>query len=155
MEWRRATILVSAVAALEFVLLAAAAVALLGNPLSGHFKAEAAAAAAPLTRKTEAPSPKKQPALPRNDVSVIVLNAGGRSGAAAVAAAQVRSRGYLVASVGNTAHQAPTHTLVMYRPGFAAEAARFARDLHIRVVSPLDGMRPAELMGAHLVMLVG
>lgn len=141
-------------AALEFVLLAAAAVALLGNPLSGHFNAEAAAAAAPPVRKTEAPSPKRA-ALPRNDISVIVLNAGGRSGAAAAAAAKVRARGYLVSSVGNAAHQEPTQTLVMYRPGFAIEGARFARDLHIRVVSPLDGMRPAELMGAHLVMLVG
>lgn len=154
MEWRRATILVSAVAALEFVLLAAAAMALLGNPLAGHFKAEAAAAAAPPVRKTEAPAPKRA-ALPRDDVSVIVLNAGGRSGAAAAAADQVRARGYMVASVGNAAHQDPTQTLVMYRPGFAIEAARFARDLHIRVVSPLDGMRPGELMGAHLVMLVG
>ena len=37
--------LVTVVAAIEFVLLAAAGVALLGNPLAGHFKAEAAAAA--------------------------------------------------------------------------------------------------------------
>jgi hypothetical protein len=43
----------------------------------------------------------------------------------------------------------------MYRPGYAAEAARLAHDLHVRIVSPLDGMRPAQLMGAHLVLILG
>src|ERR671933_1449596 len=127
MEWRRATILVSAVAALEFVLLTAAAMALLGNPLAGHFRAEAAAAAAPPVRKAEAPTPKKA-ALRRDEVSVIVLNSGGRTGAAAAAADRVRARGYMVASVGNATHSEPTQTLVMYRRGFDAEAARLARD---------------------------
>src|SRR5207247_3033591 len=44
-RWRHATIVVTLVAALEFVLLAAAGIALLGNPLSGRFKAETASAA--------------------------------------------------------------------------------------------------------------
>jgi LytR cell envelope-related transcriptional attenuator len=153
MEWRRATIWMTAVAALEFVLLAAAGVALLGNPLAGHFKAEAAAAAAPRLRAAHRQVPQKA-TLARRETSVIVLNGGGRSGAAAAAADQVRARGYLVASVGNATGTTP-HTLVMYRSGFAAEGARLAHDLHVRVVSPLDGMRPAQLLGAHLVLLVG
>ncbi|MFL5964924.1 MAG: LytR C-terminal domain-containing protein [Gaiellaceae bacterium] len=153
MEWRRATMLVTVVAAIEFVLLAAAGVALLGNPLAGHFKAEAAAAAAPRLRSTH-PRLQQKAALARSETSVIVLNGGGRSGAAAAAAEQVRARGYLVGSVGNAAATTP-NTLVMYRPGFAAEGARLARDLHVRVVSPLDGMRPAQLLGAHLVLLLG
>jgi hypothetical protein len=48
-----------------------------------------------------------------------------------------------------------THTLVMYRPDYGSEAARLARDLHIRVVSPLDGMRVSQLAGAHLVVILG
>jgi hypothetical protein len=48
-----------------------------------------------------------------------------------------------------------THTLVMYRPGFGSEGARLARDLRIRVVSPLDGMSVGQLAGAHLVVVLG
>ena len=155
MEWRRATILVTAVAALEFILLAAAGVALLGNPLAGHFKAEAAAAAAPRVRTTPR-APVQKATLARAETSVIVLNAGSRSGAAAAAADGLRSRGYMVASVGNaTTHGSTTRTLVMYRAGYEAEAHRLAHDLHVRVVSPLDGMRPNQLLGAHLVLLIG
>ena len=141
------------VAALEFVLLAAAGVALLGNPLAGHFKAEAAKAAEPRVRVAQPSAPQKA-RLKRSETSVIVLNGGSRAGAAAAAAARVRARGYLVASVGNATGPSP-QTLVMYRPGFAAEGARLAHDLHVRVVSPLDGMRPAQLLGAHLVLIVG
>jgi hypothetical protein len=43
----------------------------------------------------------------------------------------------------------------MYRPGYAAEGARLGHDLHVRVIRPLDGMRTAKLMGAHLVLIVG
>ena len=43
----------------------------------------------------------------------------------------------------------------MYRPGYAAEGARLGRDLHVRLVRPLDGMRPSQLMGSHLVLIVG
>ena len=41
---------------------------------------------------------------------------------------------------------APRHdyarSLVMFRPGFAPEARRLARDLKIRIVGPLDGLGP-------------
>ena len=46
-------------------------------------------------------------------------------------------------------------TIVMYRAGYEAEAARLARDLRVRVVRPLDGLRPAQLMGSHLVLILG
>jgi hypothetical protein len=45
--------------------------------------------------------------------------------------------------------------VVMYRPGYAAEGARLARDMRVRVVRPLDGMRPSQLLGAHVVLIVG
>ena len=66
-------IVMTGVAALEFVLLAAAGVALLGNPLAGHFKAEAAKAAEPRVRAAQPRAPQKA-TLTRSETSVIVLN---------------------------------------------------------------------------------
>jgi LytR cell envelope-related transcriptional attenuator len=155
-RWRTATIAMSVVAAIEFVALAVLGVALLGNPLASHLEARAAAAAAPRVRAVASPRPKaSQAKLARSRTSVIVLNGGGRTGAAAAEAQAVRQRGYVVASVGNAAHMDYTHTLVMYRPGFGPEGARLAHDLHVGVVSPLDGMRVSRLAGAHLVLILG
>jgi len=151
-RWRSATIVVTFVATVEFVLLAAAGVALLGNPLAGSFKAEAASAAPAHATK---PSKPTHPTLPRGEVSVIILNGNGQGGAAAAAAARVTRHGYLIGSVGNAAHPNDGRTVVMYRPGYDLEAKRLARDLHVRVVSPLDGMRTSQLMGSHLVLLLG
>ncbi|HZC28381.1 MAG TPA: LytR C-terminal domain-containing protein, partial [Gaiellaceae bacterium] len=145
----------SVVAAIEFVGLAAFGVALVGNPLSNHLEGRAAAAAAPPAR-TSSPRPRASDAkLPRGETSVIVLNGGGRAGAAAAEAQLVRRRGYVVSSVGNATRTDYTNTLVMYRPGLGAEGARLARDLHIRSVAPLDGMRVSQLAGAHLVVVLG
>jgi LytR cell envelope-related transcriptional attenuator len=151
-SWRKATIAVTVFAALEFVLLAGAGVALLGSPLTHHLKAEAAAAARPGVRTAPPTGP---PRLARAQTAVIVLNGNGRTGAAGTAADRVRQRGYLVANVGNAARSDYTRTLVMYRRGYAAEGARLAHDLHVHLVTPLDGMRPGALMGAHLVLVVG
>ena len=151
--WRRATIAVSAIAAFELVLLAGVAIVLLGNPLAGHLRASAAAAAAP-PKRTAANTPAKRAVLPRNEISVMVLNGNGRAGAAHAAADRVQSRGYLLGNVGN----APTITprsLVMFRPGYETEARRLGRDLRVRIVRPLDGMRPRQLLGAHLVLIIG
>jgi hypothetical protein len=43
----------------------------------------------------------------------------------------------------------------MYRAGYRAEGARLARDLRVSIVGPLDGLRPADLLGAQLVVVVG
>jgi hypothetical protein len=43
----------------------------------------------------------------------------------------------------------------MYRPGFEGEAKRLGRDLRIRHVTPLDGMRIRDLQGAHVALVVG
>jgi hypothetical protein len=43
----------------------------------------------------------------------------------------------------------------MYRRGFEGEAQRLARDLGVKVVSPLDGVRPKQLHGAHTVLILG
>jgi hypothetical protein len=153
-QWRRAAIVMSVIAAIELVGLVGLGVALLGNPLATHLEARAAAASAP--RVAASPRPRASEAhLPRSETSVMVLNGGAANGAAAAEAARLRAYGYLVGSVGNAARMDYTHTLVMYRPGFGPEGARLAHDLHVRVVSPLDGIRVGRLDGSHLVVVLG
>jgi hypothetical protein len=149
--WRRATIAVSAIATLELVALAAVAIAVLGNPL-GHLQASAAVAAP--RERAALPASAAKATLERGETSVMVLNGNGRAGAAHAVAEKVRARGYLLGNVGNASRTTP-RTLVMYRPGHAAEGARLARDMRVRIVRPLDGMRPAQLLGAHVVLIVG
>ncbi len=151
--WRRATIAVTLFAAVEFVVLAGVGMAFLGNPLANHFRASAARAGTPLHRDTT-PVPAKKASLARNQVSVMVLNGNGQAGAAHAAADRVQGKGYLVGSVGN-AREASPRTLIMYRPGFAAEGVRLGRDLRVRLVRPLDGLNPSQLMGSHLVLILG
>ena len=151
--WRRATIAVSAVAAFELLLLAAIGIMVFGNPLATHIRESAAAAATPPKRSTAAPAPKKA-LLARNEISVMVLNGNGQAGAAHAAADRVQARGYLLGNVGNASSTTP-HTLVMFRPGYEGEARRLAHDLHVGIVRPLDGMRPSQLLGAHLVLILG
>ena len=151
--WRRATIAVTAFAAVELIVLAAVGMALLGNPLADHFRESAAQAGTP-RKRADNPAPAKKAGLERGEVSVMVLNGNGIAGAAHTAADRVVSRGYLVGNVGNAPEQSP-RTLVMYRPGYEAEGARLARDLRVRVVRPLDGLRPAQLTGSHVVLILG
>jgi hypothetical protein len=151
--WRRATIAVSAIATIELIALAAMAVALLGNPLSTHLRETAAAAGTPRVR-TAQPAPAQKPALPRTDTYVMVLNGGGQAGAAHAAAERVSARGYQLGQIGNAAGDTP-RTLIMYRPGYAGEGARLGRDLRVRIVRPLDGMSTTQLLGAHLVLIMG
>ena len=85
----------------------------------------------------------------------MVLNGNGRTGAAAAASEQVRGHGYRLGQVTNAPRSDYARSLVMFRPGFRGEAERLARDLRIRIVAPLDGMRPAELGGAHTAIILG
>ena len=151
--WRRATIAVSAVAAVELLLLSIVGIALFGKPLLHHFESSAASAATPPQRAAAKPAPSK-PMLPRSEVVVMVLNGNGQAGAAHAAADRVQAKGYLLGNVGNAPRIMP-HSLVMFRPGFAGEGRRLARDLHVRISRPLDGMRPSHLLGAHLVLILG
>src|SRR5262249_49837050 len=128
------------------------AILLFGKPLLHHFTASGAAAATAPKRSTK-PLPAKK-ILPRNEVSVMVLNGNGTAGAAHAAADRVQARGYLLGNVGN-APSITRHSPVLYRPGFTAEGRRLARDLHVRIVRPLDGMRPSQLLGSHLVLILG
>jgi hypothetical protein len=154
--WRTAAVVASAVAAVELVVLLVLGVALLAKPVAAHVRkaAEARVFAPPKPAK-----PKRQPVgaprLGRGDTSVLVLNGNGRTGAAAVEAANVRAKGYRISSVGDAGRRDYRRSLVMYRPGFAAEGRRLAKDLQIRVVGPLDGIGRRAMAGAHVVVVVG
>jgi hypothetical protein len=69
----------------------------------------------------------------------------------------LRSLRYQVAGVSDAARRDFPRTIVMFRPGFRGEADRLAKDLGMTVsrAVPLDGMRPGELSGAQLVLIVG
>ena len=88
-------------------------------------------------------------------MKVVVLNGNGRQGAAAVAASRVSRKGYRIGLVANAPSHAYVTSLVMYRRGFEGEAQRLGRDLGVKVISPLDGVRPAQLQGAHAVLILG
>ena len=63
--------------------------------------------------------------------------------------------GYTIGTVGNAPRSDFTRTLVMYRRGYQPEAMRLARDLNLKIVGPLDGLRPADMLGAHVALIVG
>ena len=155
--WRTATLVASTVAALELVLLLVLAITLLAEPVAQRVTRTAEARAfAPVTPKPAKPTAKAaEPRLSRAQLSVIVLNGGSQTGAAASTAEQTRSLGYTIGGVGNAPRSDYTRSLVMYRKGYAAEAARLARDLKLKIVAPLDGLTPAELLGAHVAVVVG
>jgi hypothetical protein len=157
--WRTATIVASAVAALELAFLVA-----LGLPMLGRAVAEDVRSAA--ETHVLAPAPKPAPAsakaeeapaapLPRADTSVVVLNGNGRTGAAGAAADRVHELGYLVAGTGNAGRSDYARTIVMFRPGRKAEAQRLAKDVGAKVVGPLDGLRLRDLMGAQVAIILG
>ena len=91
---------------------------------------------------------------PRSKTVVLVLNGNGRAGAAASAASRVHSRGYKIGQVTNAPELVP-RSIVMYKPGFAGEGRRLGRDLHVTLVTPLDGMRARDLGHAQVVFILG
>jgi hypothetical protein len=158
--WRLAAFIAGLVAAVELLILLAIGGGALAGAIADRLDMAAKKhALAPAAKPKPAPATRKQaaakPELPRRKTVVRVLNGNGRSGAAAGAASQVRSRGYKIGFVGNAAHTGFAQSLVMYKPGFAGEAQRFARDLRIRRVGPLDGVRPRSLGRAHIVFILG
>ena len=152
--WRTVAVFAASVATLE--LLGLIALGMIALPLVSS------ADARPAVARKAAPAPKKRvrpaapvPQLSRTRTAVLVLNRNGRTGAAAAAAETVKGLRYRIRAVGNAPSQDFTRSVVMYRPGRQAEATRLARDLRIATVSPLDGLRPADLRGAHVALIVG
>lgn len=162
--WRRATLVASLVAAVELVALLALAFLLLAKPLSHAIahRATATALAAPAKKKAapvvrhlaKAPAIGK-PKLTRAQSTVLVLNGNGRAGAAHTIAAQLQHLGYTIRGAGNAPRSDYATSVVMFRPGYAAEAHRLAHDAHTSVVGALDGIAVATLHGAKLVFILG
>jgi hypothetical protein len=154
--WRTATLIASAVAAIELVILVALGVVLLAKPVSEHVQQAAQKKVfAPVKAKPLVATPVGKPKLTRAATSVIILNGNGRAGAAAQGAASVQRLGYTIGTVGNAPRTDFTRTLVMFRPGYRPEAVRLAADLKVKIVGPLDGLRPRDMMGAHVALVVG
>jgi hypothetical protein len=157
LRWRRATIFASGVAVVELLALVAVGVVILAPRVSRHVQERAVQTAAARPKPVAPVLPRVVAAvarLPRAETSVLVLNGNGRAGAATAGAARLTALGYVVGGVGDAPHMLP-RTTIMYRPGYRGEGERLARDLHVRVVGPLDGMRPAQLLGAHLALILG
>ena len=157
--WRTAAYVAVAVAAVELLLLCLIG----GGKLVGwasnrvqlaaekHALAPVKQAHQTVARKP-APTPVAKHA--RSKTVVLVLNGNGRTGAAASAASRVHSRGYKIGTVTNAPELVP-RSIVMYRPGFAGEGRRLGKDLGVKLVTPLDGMRPRELGRADVVFILG
>jgi hypothetical protein len=157
--WRARAFLAAGIAALELLVILVISFALVAKPLSHRMQRAAAAKKAPPAAATPARArhakPPQHAMLSRGETSVLVLNGNGRQGAAGAEADQIRNLGYLVKAVGNAAHMNYGRTVVMYRPGYAAEGQRLAREARIALVSPLDGMRVKDLAGARIAIVVG
>jgi len=151
-RWRTAAIVAAGVAGLELIGLIVIGTVALGHSVTSH-----AARAAVVRHRPAAPSKPVQSAaaLPRTKTRVIVLNGNGQAGAAGAEADAIRARGYKIGAVGNAPRQSQGPTIVMYRPGYAAEAHRLARDTGIGVVSALDGLNTSSLHRAQLVIVLG
>ena len=165
--WRSAAFIAASVATVELLILLIVGIWLFGK----FFSDEVSKATDPTTvarvaverqleaqgipTKTKPESSDAKPLLPRGETSVLVLNGNGISGAASETADKVRRKHYLLAGTGNAARTDYPRSLVMYRPGFEREARRLAKDVDVRRVVPLDGMRPRELQGAHVALIIG
>ena len=79
----------------------------------------------------------------------------GQNGAASAEAAKLSGFGYHVPGKANAKRQDYATSVVMYRKGWEPEGIRLARDLHVKVVGPLDGMSSSSLHGAQLVVVLG
>ncbi len=153
--WRTATLVVSAIAALELAVIVAAGVVVFGRSVAQHVeKAAVRQVYAPAkTTATPIDAPAGPASRPRSQTVVTVLNGGSVSGAAAGRAQVLRALGYTMGPVGNAPHPV-ARTVIEYRPGYRAEAARLAADLHVKAISPLDGLRPSDLLGAQLALIL-
>jgi hypothetical protein len=158
--WRIAAYVAVAVAAVELLLL----LVIGGGKLTGFvadrielaahdqvLAPQKKAQAKPVTRKPASVAVAKRP---RAKTVVLVLNGNGRTGAAAAEATRVQAHGYKIGAVTNAPRQV-ARSIVMYRPGFAGEGRRLGKDLGVRLVTPLDGMRAGQLGRAHVVFILG
>jgi hypothetical protein len=152
--WRAATLVAAALATLELVALIVVGALVLARPIHHSATTKAAAAAVFRTPLTHVHRVKVTPhALrPRTHVSVLILNGNGVHGAAAREAAKLRGFGYRISDSRNAQRHDYARSMVMYLPGYAREGHRIARDAGIRLVSPVDGLKPTR---SQIVIVLG
>jgi LytR cell envelope-related transcriptional attenuator len=150
--WRTAALVMTGVATIELLVLIVGGALVIGKPFAHDETATAATGPATAAKKQARPV---RAILPRARTRVLVLNGNGETGAAATEADAIRARGYAISGVGNAVQPASGPSLVMYRPGFGAEAKRLARDTGIGIVSALDGLAPRTLHRAQVVIVIG
>jgi hypothetical protein len=147
------------VATVELIVLIVLGVVLLAKPIARTVQHHAVSAA--LTpSKHAAPVIHKKfvlsiPRHARSQLGVLVLNGNGRSGAASNAAGVLGSLGYHIRGTANAKRQDYATTVVMYKRGYAGEGQRLARDMHVKIVGPLDGVKASALHGSQLVVVLG
>jgi hypothetical protein len=160
--WRRATLVASAIAAVELVGLVVCLLVIVAKPLAhaAQRHAQKAAASTPLPAhvreeiKRQVATPPR-PAVARHQTKVLVLNGNGRNGAAHAEAERLHALGYQIAGAADAKRHDYATSVVMYKTGFRTEGVRLAHDLHVPVVGPLDGIRPAALAGGQLAVIIG
>jgi LytR cell envelope-related transcriptional attenuator len=165
--WRNAAFIAATVATVELLILLIVGIWLFGKFFSDEVSKATdptTVATAAVERRLEAAGqlpgeeqakPGAKARLPRGETSVLVLNGNGIGGAASEAGEQVRRHNYLIAATGNANRTDYPRSIVMFRPGFKSEAQRLARDLGLKRVGPLDGVRIRDLQGAHVALVVG
>jgi hypothetical protein len=168
--WRTATLVAAGIASVELIGLIVIGAFVLAHPFRHHAAATTPAATTPRVVVHHAAKPRHVVPIPakdrfaplparslrpRSSVRVLVLNANGVQGAAHVEAARLQSLGYVIGGAANAPSHRYARSMVMFVPGYVKEARRLARETHIRLVSPVDGLTPAALSGSRLVVLLG
>lgn len=159
--WRTAAFVAGAIALVELLMLLVIGGGTLARAVShrveraAQHRVRAQAESTAARRLTQHSAKIPAAKLSRGKTKVLVLNGNGRQGAAAAAAARVQRNGYRIGEVANATRSDYIRSIVMFRPGFAGEGHRFARDLGVSLVTPLDGMRAGRLHGAQLVLILG
>ncbi len=156
-SWRRLSFTLGAIAVLEAVVILVAGIVLVAKPFAHHLRDAAIKQSTPSLDKTKTgpDSPAGKAKLTHRQTVVMVLNGNGRSGAAAAAAGRLRHIGYRIGTVGNARRADYPKSVIMYKRGYRPEAIRLAREMRVRIVGPLDGIRPKAMGRADVAYVVG
>ena len=108
------------------------------------------AATAPATTDPKSQPAKPKPILKPSQIQLDILNSGHKSGLANDVAAQLKSKGYTIKSVGNSDSKYQT-AIIMYPQGLRREALRLSRQSNITTTDILPNSKGQTKM---LVILV-
>ena len=156
-SWRRLSFTLGAIAVLEAIVILVAGIVLVAKPFAHHLRNAALHQSTPSLDKTKTgpDSLAGKPKLAPSQTVVMVLNGNGQSGAAAATAGQLRHFGYKIGSVGNARRADYPKSVIMYKRGYRPEAIRLAHAMRVKVVGPLDGIRPKAMGRADVAYVVG